>query len=220
MTETRHDNRHDTRPDNRHDTDDPSGAAPPDRGSATEQRSSGDDERCATTTVSTPIGALTVVASSAGVRRVRWPDEAPTDAERAVEVDVSAGGTSDGPPARAREIATVAAAQLEEYFAGTRRSFHVALDAAGTPFQRRAWEALARIPYGRTVTYGEQAAAMGDPRTARAVGAANGRNPIPIIVGCHRVIGRDGSLTGFAGGLEAKRHLLDLERRVDGLTLV
>jgi len=103
------------------------------------------------------------------------------------------------------------AEQLAEYFAGERREFDVALVLNGPPFQRQAWHALREIPYGETVSYGEQARRIGQPDAARAVGAANGQNPIAVIVPCHRVIGADGSLTGFGGGLERKRLLLDLE---------
>ena len=106
--------------------------------------------------------------------------------------------------------------QLSEYFEGARRTFDVELAADGTPFQRRVWQALANIPYGETRSYGEIAAAIGNPRAAMAVGGANGSNPLPIVVPCHRVIGSDGSLTGFGGGLAAKRYLLDLERENDG----
>lgn len=103
--------------------------------------------------------------------------------------------------------------QLSLYFKGRLRRFDLDLDMAGTPFQKEVWQALTRIPYGATVTYGELAREMGNPNGARAVGLANGKNPIPIIVPCHRVIGKDGSLTGFGGGLPVKRFLLDLEVR-------
>jgi methylated-DNA-[protein]-cysteine S-methyltransferase len=103
--------------------------------------------------------------------------------------------------------------ELGDYFAGKLVTFTVPTAAEGTPFQRRAWAALRKIPYGATRTYGQQAAAIGSPRASRAVGLANGRNPIAIIVPCHRVIGSNGSLTGFGGGLPRKRFLLDLERR-------
>lgn len=103
------------------------------------------------------------------------------------------------------------AAQIAEYFAGRRRVFDLPLRPRGTPFQMSAWEALRRIPYGETRSYGEQAAALGRAGAARAVGAANARNPIVIVVPCHRVIGGDGSLTGFAAGLDRKRALLGLE---------
>jgi methylated-DNA-[protein]-cysteine S-methyltransferase len=101
--------------------------------------------------------------------------------------------------------------QLCEYFDGERDAFDLPLEMSGTPFQRRVWQALQQIPYGETTTYGELARRMGRPAASRAVGLANGRNPIAVIVPCHRVIGSDGSLTGYGGGLERKRLLLDLE---------
>ena len=107
-------------------------------------------------------------------------------------------------------FATVAE-QLDEYFDGRRREFDVPLVLDGPPFQRQAWQALREIPYGETVSYGEQARRIGHPDAARAIGAANGQNPIAVIVPCHRVIGADGSLTGFGGGLQRKRLLLELE---------
>jgi methylated-DNA-[protein]-cysteine S-methyltransferase len=106
-----------------------------------------------------------------------------------------------------------AEAQLRAYFAGELRHFDLTLDQSGTPFQLRAWRALQSIPYGCTLSYAQQAAQMGQPRASRAVGAANGRNPISIVVPCHRVIGASGRLTGFGGGLDRKQFLLDLERR-------
>jgi methylated-DNA-[protein]-cysteine S-methyltransferase len=102
-------------------------------------------------------------------------------------------------------------AQLEAYFAGELRRFDLALAPEGTPFQREVWSALVKIPYGETVSYGALARRLGRSKGSRAVGAANGRNPIPIIIPCHRVIGADGSLTGFGGGLPIKRRLLELE---------
>jgi methylated-DNA-[protein]-cysteine S-methyltransferase len=104
--------------------------------------------------------------------------------------------------------------QLDEYFAGERRAFDLNLDPVGTPFQLRAWKALREIPFGETRSYGEQARSMGRPTAARAVGAANGANPIAIVVPCHRVIGHDGSLTGFGGGVDRKHHLLRHESGV------
>lgn len=101
--------------------------------------------------------------------------------------------------------------QLDEYFAGTRREFDVPIRLVGTEFQRRVWEVLLRIPYGVTTTYGAMARDLGQPSAMRAVGAANGRNPISILVPCHRAIGADGALTGYAGGLPRKRALLELE---------
>ncbi len=107
-------------------------------------------------------------------------------------------------------------AQLAEYFAGTRREFDVRLEMRGSPFQRAVWDALRAIPYGATRSYAEVAARIGRPAASRAVGAANGANPVAIIVPCHRVVGADGTLTGFGGGLPAKQFLLDLERAAGG----
>lgn len=119
-----------------------------------------------------------------------------------------------------RDDATFAAAraQLDEYFAGERLDFNVKLDLRGSDFQRKVWDALLTIPYGETRSYGEIAKQIGRPDRARAVGAANGQNPVSIIVPCHRVIGADGSLTGYGGGLHRKRLLLDLEAGVQSLT--
>ena len=109
-----------------------------------------------------------------------------------------------------------AADQLEAYFAGTRRVFDLALDLKGTPFQKQVWRELQEIPYGKTISYGELARRIGNPQASRAVGLANGRNPISIIVPCHRVIGADGSLTGYGGGLHNKRALLEWEASASG----
>ena len=165
-------------------------------------------------TVPSPVGPLTVVASIDGIRAVLWPDDDPL---RVPSVPI------DGPECEAAAIDAVldlAELQLGEYFAGERTDFDVPLDPVGTDFQREAWAALRQIPFSETVSYGEQAERMGDKNKARAVGAANGRNPISIIVPCHRVVGADGSLTGFAGGLETKQWLLAHERRVAGHTLL
>ncbi len=110
--------------------------------------------------------------------------------------------------------------QLGEYFAGRRQQFELALNPSGTKFQKQVWTALCDIGYGETTSYGKTAAAIGHPNGSRAVGTANGQNPISIIVPCHRVIGADGSLTGYGGGLPAKRWLLDHEARHAGLTLL
>jgi methylated-DNA-[protein]-cysteine S-methyltransferase len=104
--------------------------------------------------------------------------------------------------------------QLREYFDGERRDFHLPLDLIGNPFELRVWSALRQIPYGETVSYGHIAGEIGSPGAARAVGLANGRNPIALIVPCHRVIGASGNLTGYGGGLERKQFLLDLEAGV------
>ena len=120
-------------------------------------------------------------------------------------------GLAPTPGGEQDAILAEAARQLRAYFAGERHEFALPLRPAGTPFEIEVWEELRRIPYGETLSYGELAARVGSPGAARAVGRANACNPIPIIVPCHRVIGADGSLTGFGGGLDAKRRLLDHE---------
>ena len=112
------------------------------------------------------------------------------------------------------EVIEAVSGQLDEYFAGRRRRFDIDVSLEGTDFQRAVWERVRDIPYGGTTSYGALAAAMGRPGAARAVGLANGRNPLPIVVPCHRVLGADGSLTGYGGGLPMKQALLDLERRI------
>jgi methylated-DNA-[protein]-cysteine S-methyltransferase len=149
------------------------------------------------TAVSTPIGTMTVVGSEAGIRAILWDGE---DAPEGVVPDDGVAVLAD------------AVSQLDEYFAGHRTTFDLPLDLAGTEFQVQAWRALADVPFGTTVTYGEQARRLGRPTAFRAVGAANGRNPVPIVLPCHRVVGADGSLTGFGGGLDTKRWLLDHEQ--------
>jgi methylated-DNA-[protein]-cysteine S-methyltransferase len=156
------------------------------------------------TTMPSPIGELTIGASDLGVRFVMWHDDPRPQPDE---------GDTGGDPSRRQAVLAEAVSQLEEYFAGDRTEFDLPLDPQGTPFQQSAWMALRRIPYGSTVSYGEQARSLGDAKKARAVGAANGRNPIGIVVPCHRVVGSNGSLTGFAGGIEAKAWLLDHERR-------
>ena len=118
------------------------------------------------------------------------------------------------PPGAVRDEAAFASvrAQLEEYFAGRRHSFDLPLAPAGTPFQQRVWAELQRIGHGKTITYTELAARIGRPTAIRAAGAANGANPVSIVIPCHRVIGSDGTLTGYGGGLEVKRFLIDFER--------
>ena len=122
--------------------------------------------------------------------------------------------TFGAPGAPEAEPFATAAAQLAAYFAGELTRFDIPLTLRGTPFQQRVWAALQEIPYGETTTYGELAAELGNPSASRAVGLANGRNPICIVVPCHRVIGSTGSLTGYGGGIDRKRHLLDFERKV------
>lgn len=146
-----------------------------------------------------PVGELLIVADDSAVRIVRFSSDPHTG-------KVEDGWRKGGP------LVAKARRQLDEYFRGRRQRFDLPLAPSGTPFQLRAWKALRDIPYGATRSYGEQARAMGQPRAVRAVGAANGRNPIAIVVPCHRVIGGDGRLTGYGGGLGIKQYLLDLER--------
>jgi methylated-DNA-[protein]-cysteine S-methyltransferase len=163
------------------------------------------DTSLSSTTMDSPMGLLTLIATATGLRAVLWPSDDPAR--------VPPGEVAKTTEATDHPVLVAAVDQLSEYFAGDRQSFDLLLDPIGTDFQQSAWMALRAIPYGTTVSYGEQAAAMGDKRKARAVGAANGRNPISIIVPCHRVVGSNGSLTGFAGGLESKQWLLDHESK-------
>lgn len=151
----------------------------------------------------TPFGELTLVASDAGLRAVLWP------VEREGRVRLPTGIVEDAD----HPILRSSVEQLDQYAAGERRGFDLPLDPHGTELQQRTWEHLGGIPYGATRTYGEHAAHIGRPSAVRAVAAAIGRNPLSIVLPCHRVVGSDGSLTGFAGGLEAKRRLLDHERQ-------
>jgi methylated-DNA-[protein]-cysteine S-methyltransferase len=150
-------------------------------------------------TLDSPIGELRLVVDDAG---------------RLLHIDLPGHRAADRQavtaPAKCRHVAR----QLREYFAGERRKFDLDLLPEGTPFQLRAWRALQRIPFGRTLSYGEQAERLGNKSAVRAVGQANGRNPLPIVVPCHRVIGKDGSLTGFGGGLRQKQWLLQHEAAV------
>ncbi|MCM8730371.1 methylated-DNA--[protein]-cysteine S-methyltransferase [Hephaestia sp. GCM10023244] len=155
-----------------------------------------------TKTIASPVGALTLVASGRGLTAVLWEKDRPGRVRLAPAQD-----TPDHP------ILVETERQLGEYFVGRRTHFSVALDMAGTDFQHQVWAALRAIPFGETRSYGEIARRIGRPGAARAVGAANGRNPVSIITPCHRVVGMDGSLTGFAGGLRAKHFLLALERQ-------
>ncbi len=151
-------------------------------------------------TMQSPVGALTLVASDDGLAAVLWENDRP----RRVPLNIV---TDDDRHPTLLETER----QLKEYFAGDRSAFDLPLDFAGTPFQRRVWEALLTIPFGETRSYGEVAKKIGHPTAIRAVGAANGRNPISIVAPCHRVVGSTGKLTGFAGGLDAKAQLLALE---------
>lgn len=127
--------------------------------------------------------------------------------------DLRFGQVPAGAVERATPLLEAAAAELDEYFAGRRMTFDLPLNPAGTEFQRRVWNELLKIPYGRTCSYGRIAEAVGNPRASRSVGMANNRNPISIVVPCHRVVGADGSLTGYGGGLENKEALLGLEEK-------
>jgi methylated-DNA-[protein]-cysteine S-methyltransferase len=159
-------------------------------------------EQLSWTVCESPIGTLTLVAGPAGIREVRFP------------------GRSANPPQTAKQPMPDAVAQLREYFAGERRGFALQLDLRGTPLQMLVWERLLQIGYGTTTSYGELAQGIDESAypanvepymRARLVGAAVGRTPTPILVPCHRVIGSDGSLTGYGGGLPRKRALLELE---------
>jgi methylated-DNA-[protein]-cysteine S-methyltransferase len=146
-------------------------------------------------TIDTPLGLAHLVAHEEHLAGVYLPAQAPP---------IATTGTA--------RVLELAAAQLAEYFAGDRRTFELPLAPQGTAFQRRVWDALLRIPYGETWSYGRLAREIGSPSASRAVGAANGKNPLSIIVPCHRVIGATGALTGYAGGVAAKQWLLAHER--------
>jgi len=154
-------------------------------------------------TIDSPIGSLTLVANHKALLQLNWGSVVPNIYQHQIgQVNTEAG-----------EILTQTERQLKEYFQGIRAKFELPLFPYGTEFQMQAWRELLRIPYGQLDTYGEQAKRMGAPNSARAVGAANGKNPIGIIIPCHRVIGASGHLTGFAGGLGIKKFLIDLETR-------
>jgi len=160
------------------------------------------EDRHYTTVLESQFGELTLTATDKGLRAVRWP------AEMANRVPLPDEITDQ--PDHPMLLATQN--QLQEYLGGERKSFDLPFDLRGSEFQEKAWLALAAIPYGATMTYGEQAALLGRPKAARAVGAANGRNPISIILPCHRVVGAGGHLVGFAGGLDTKKQILEFER--------
>ena len=151
-------------------------------------------------TMISPVGDLTLVAGDEGLMAVLWPDDDPAR--------VRLGAYAQAPD---HPVLREATSQLSEYFSGQRQRFSVPLEFQGTDFQREVWAALLDIPFGKTRSYADIARAIGRPTATRAVGAANGRNPISIIAPCHRVIGSNGALTGFAGGVETKRFLLALE---------
>lgn len=146
----------------------------------------------------TPIGRLLLIGENGILERIHFPNSA----ERTVIED---NWHHD------KKCFAGVMQQLEEYFAGRRQNFTVKMNLKGTDFQRQVWQELQQIPYGETASYGDIAKRINNPKACRAVGAANGKNPIPIIVPCHRIIGNDGSLTGFGGGLELKKTLINLE---------
>lgn len=149
-----------------------------------------------------PVGTLKIVASDQGVKAILWEKDSPR------RVPLQCLTEKPGHP-----VLRAAEKQLREYFGGQRDRFDLKLDVTGTPFQLKVWHALLRIPYGETRSYGDIARQVGNPRAVRAVGAANGRNPVCIVTPCHRVIGANGKLTGFAGGLPVKEYLLEMERK-------
>ena len=152
------------------------------------------------TAMESPVGQLLLAGDAGGLRLVHFATGR--------RPKVPEPGWKHDPAAFA-----LATRQLQAYFAGELKEFDLPLQLSGTEFQLRVWRELQKIPYGETISYGELAKRVGDPKLARAVGLANGANPIPIIVPCHRVVGSDGSLTGFGGGLPTKRRLLALESR-------
>jgi len=151
------------------------------------------------TNYDSPVGPLRLVATKAGLCGLHFDNA--THPAPVIECGEE------------RQRFSAVMRQLDDYFAGRRKTFDLALDLEGTDFQKRVWHALLEIPYGMTISYGELARRIGDAKASRAVGLANGRNPVAVIVPCHRVIGANGQLTGFGGGLPRKRFLLELERR-------
>jgi len=169
----------------------------------------------ATTEIETPIGDLIAAASETHLVLLEFPHRRMIDTQldrvrRAMRCELARG---DSP------VFTMLRAQLDEYFAGTRREFTVPLHVPGTPFQTRVWDELRRIPCGSTTTYGHVAAAIGEAKAVRAVARANGDNRVAIVIPCHRVIGANGELVGYGGGLWRKKKLLELEARSEMLSL-
>ncbi len=154
--------------------------------------------------ISSPLGKLRLVVSDYGLRYLGFDNDSGRHPALEGEIEHCAD----------HKILHRAEEQLAEYFTGKRREFNLPLELKGTVFQIKSWRELQRIPYGQTISYGKQAAALGDSRKARAVGMANNRNPLAIIIPCHRVIGSGGLLTGYSGGLNRKEYLLNLEQNV------
>lgn len=163
---------------------------------------------CVFKLMNSPVGQLTLIARGTKLAAILW------ESERENRVRLGPLQPADDHP-----VLLETERQLNEYFAGSRDCFELELDFVGTEFQRKVWQALLTIPFGETRSYSQIAAQVGSPKAVRAVGAANGRNPISIIAPCHRVIGASGSLTGFAGGLQAKQFLLALEEGEQTLSL-
>ncbi len=161
-------------------------------------------------TFPSPVGPLTLIGSNQGLHYVMW----------ATELNSSRAALAKLKLEERHPVLQRAKRQLEEYFAGQRTEFDLPLAPHGTDFQKRAWLALRKIPYGKTISYLQQANQLGDGKKARAVGTANSRNPISIIVPCHRVIATSGALSGFGGGIENKRRLLDIEKGSKAAALV
>jgi methylated-DNA-[protein]-cysteine S-methyltransferase len=159
--------------------------------------------KCVFKSVESPVGLLMILASNIGLHALLFENE----------ILACPGGLNDSTEDPDHPVLLQTEKQLREYFGGKRKKFDVELVLTGTPFQRQVWNMLFEIPYGQTTSYSELATRVGNARWARAVGAANGRNPVAIIVPCHRVIGRSGALTGFGGGLGTKSFLLELERQ-------
>jgi methylated-DNA-[protein]-cysteine S-methyltransferase len=157
-------------------------------------------------TIPSPVGELKLVASDRGLVAILWEND---DPKRVKLAQLTSDAT--------HPILVKAERQLNDYFAGTRTQFDIPLDFQGTEFQKRVWGELLKIPYGETRSYGDLAKKVGNPKASRAVGAANGKNPLSIVTPCHRAIGANGSLTGFAGGLTAKKFLLDLEQNAESI---
>ncbi|MEM9103266.1 MAG: methylated-DNA--[protein]-cysteine S-methyltransferase [Pseudomonadota bacterium] len=155
-------------------------------------------------TMTSPVGLLLIFVSNKGIHSILWEHE--------VDRNECKSMLKRYRQCSKQEIIVKTKQQLKEYFAGKRKAFDIPLCLDGTPFQIKAWQELYKIPYGQTISYGEQAARLGNKNKARAVGLANGLNPISIIMPCHRVIGSSGHLTGFGGGLKNKKFLLQLEK--------
>ena len=159
--------------------------------------------------ISSRVGTIRVAATSRGVCKVALGQETAADFFGWLKHHI---GQAPRKPERTG-IVTLALDQIAEYLGGQRREFDLPLDLRGTEFQRRVWAAVAGIPYGETRAYADIARTIGKPRAVRAVGAANGANPLPLVVPCHRVLGSDGSLTGYGGGLDVKQELLEMESK-------